>query len=113
MFENLKDSVVFDFKENYDMTDKIEEELVQIEENSHNYATEKFVEILDKAKGQKEPVNISSIGENLFYHGIHFLKGRGWTEESILEAVRNHFHMYDPKIEEVEPEPDADKNDKK
>ena len=27
MFENLKDSVIFDFKDSYDMTDKIEESM--------------------------------------------------------------------------------------
>ena len=109
MFENLKESIEFDFKDSYDMTDKIEEELVQIEENSHNYATEQFGEILDKVKDQKDPMNISSVGENIFYHGIHFLKGRGWTEESLLEVVREHYHRYDPKTEEAEPEPEPEK----
>ena len=109
MFENLKESIEFDFKDSYDMTDKIEEELVQIEENSYNYATEKFGEILDKVKDQKDPMNISSVGENIFYHGIHFLKGRGWTEESLLEVVREHYHRYDPKTEEAEPEPEPEK----
>ena len=46
-------------------------------------------------------------------HGIHFLKGRGWTEESLLEAVRNHYHMYDLEVEESDPEPDPTENDKK
>ena len=63
MFENLKETVKFDYKESYDVTDKIEEELVQIEENSHKYASEKFMEALDKVKDEKEPMNISSVGE--------------------------------------------------
>ena len=109
MFENLKESVKFDYKDSYEMTDKIEEELIQIEDNSHKYASESFVEILDKVKENKEPLNISSVAENIFYHGIHFLKGRGWTEESLLSAVREHFHMYEEKAEEkeeVKSEPD-------
>ena len=51
----------------------------------------------------------SSVAENIFYHGIHFLKGRGWTEESLVSVVRDHFHMYDEKVEEkeeVKPKPD-------
>ena len=104
MFENLKESVRFDYQDSYEMTDKIEEELVQIEENSHKYASDNFISILDKVKSEKEPLNISSVGENVFYHSIHFLKGRGWTEESLLEAVRNHYHMYDAKEDEAEAE---------
>ena len=64
---------------------------------------------------QKEPLNVSSVGENIFYHGIHFLRGRGWTEESLLEAVRNHYHMYDIEVDESdsEPDPQSTENDKK
>ena len=105
MVENLKETIKYDFKDSYDITDKIEEELIQIEENSHKYATENFMEILDKVKDQKEPMNVSSVGENLFYYGIHFLKGRGWTEESLLEAVRSHYSLYDTEPEEAESEP--------
>ena len=43
--------------------------------------------VLDKVKDEKEPMNISSVGENIFYHCVHFLKGRGWTEESIVSAT--------------------------
>ena len=51
------------------------------------------------------------MGENIFYHSIHFLKGRGWTEESLLDAVRNHYHLYDvvSESEESKPEPEEDK----
>ena len=109
MYDNLKESVNFDYKDSYDVTDKIEDDLIQIEENSHKYASEKFMEILDKAKEEKEPVNITSVGENLFYHGIHFLKGRGWTEETLMDAVRDHFYMYETKVEEEEePEPEPE-----
>ena len=106
MFENLKETANFDYKDSYDITDKIEEELVQVEENSHKYASDSFIDIINKVNDQKEPLNVSSVGENIFYHGIHFLRGRGWTEESLLEAVRNHYHMYD--VEESEPEPESD-----
>ena len=58
MFENLKEDIKFDYKESYNVTDKIEEELVKIEENSHKYASEKFMEMLDKVKNEKEPLNI-------------------------------------------------------
>ena len=91
----------------------IEEELVQIEENSHKYASEKFMEILEKVKDEKDPLNISSVGENIFYHSIHFLRGRGWTEESLLEAVRNHYHMYIEEKEEPETEPETTKKGEK
>ena len=104
MVENLKETIKFDFKDSYDITDKIEEELIQIEENSHKYATENFMEILDKVKDQKEPMNVSSVGENLFYYAIHFLKGRGWTVESLTEVLNDHYHMYDTKADESEPE---------
>jgi len=113
MYENLKKSVNFDFKDSYDMTDKIEEELIQIEENSHKYASDKFMEILNKAKAEKEPVNVSSVGENLFYHSIHFLKGRGWTEEVLMDAVRDHYYRYETKVEEEEePEPEPEPQNK-
>jgi|TARA_B100000408_G_scaffold103360_1_gene80354 hypothetical protein len=112
MFENLKETAKFDYKDSYEMTDKIEEELVQVEENSHKYASDSFMDIINKVKDQKEPLNVSSVGENIFYHGIHFLRGRGWTEESLLEAVRNHYHMYDIEVEESDPEPDSDPTEK-
>ena len=108
MFENLKETAKFDYKDSYEMTDKIEEELVQVEENSHKYALDSFIDIINKVNDQKEPLNVSSVGENIFYHGIHFLRGRGWTEESLLEAVRNHYHMYDVEVEESDPEPESD-----
>ena len=105
MFENLKETARFEYKDSYEVTEKIEEELIQIEENSHKYASENFIDILDKVKDEKEPLNITSIGENIFYHSIHFLKGRGWTEESLLETIRNHYHMYDIEPEEPEEKP--------
>ena len=106
MFENLKETAKFEYKNSYEITDKIEEELIQVEKNSHKYASESFMEILSKVKDQKEPLNISSVGENMFYHSIHFLKGRGWTQESLLDAVRDHYHLYDvePESEEIEQE---------
>ena len=104
MVENLKETIKYDFKDGYDITDKIEDELIQIEENSHKYATENFMDILDKVKDQKEPMNVSSVGENLFYYAIHFLKGRGWTEGSLAEALRDHYHMYDTKADASDPE---------
>tara|TARA_B100000945_G_C20247020_1_gene532646 strand:- start:319 stop:660 length:342 start_codon:yes stop_codon:yes gene_type:complete len=111
MFENLKETVKFEYKDSYDITDKIEDELIKIEENSHKYASESFMDILSKVKDQKENLNITSVGENLFYHGIHFLKGRGWTEESLLEVVRNHYNMYDTQPE-PDPEPESTPTDK-
>ena len=111
MFENLKEMTNFEYKDSYDITDKIEEKLVQEEENSHKYASESFIDILNKVADQKETLNITSVGENIFYHSIHFLKGRGWTEESLLDAVRNHYHLYDvvSESEESKPEPEEDK----
>ena len=111
MFENLKETAKFEYKDSYDITNKIEEELIKVEENSHKYASENFMDILSKVKDEKEALNITSVGENLFYHGIHFLKGRGWTEESLLEAVRNHYNMYDMEPE-PEPEPESTPTDK-
>ena len=112
MFENLKETAKFDYKDSYEMTDKIEEELVQVEENSHKYASDSFMDIINKVNDQKEPLNVSSVGENIFYHGIHFLRGRGWTEESLIEAVRNHYHMYDIEVEESDPDSDPDPTEK-
>ena len=111
MFENLKHTPKFEYKDSYEITDKIEEDLVQVEENSHKYASESFMNILNKVKDQKDSLNITSVGENIFYHGIHFLKGRGWTEETLLEAVRNHYGLYnvEPEEPEAEPEPEQDK----
>ena len=54
MFENLKETAKFEYKDSYEITDKIEEELLQVEENLHKYASEGFMEILSKIKGQKE-----------------------------------------------------------
>ena len=48
MFENLKEMTQFEYKDSYDITDKIEEELVQVEENSHKYASESFMDVLNK-----------------------------------------------------------------
>ena len=106
MFENLKEMAQFEYKDSYDITEKIEEELVQVEENSHKYASESFMDVLNKVADQKDPLNITSVGENIFYHSIHFLKGRGWTQESLLDAVRDHYHLYDvePESEEIEQE---------
>ena len=112
MFENLKETAKFEYKESYEITDKIEEELIQVEENSHKYASEGFLDILGKVKNQKDPMNISSVGENIFYHSIHFLKGRGWTEESLVEAVRDHFRLYDIEPEEPTEDPPS-KEEKK
>ena len=113
MFENLKEMAQFEYKESYEITDKIEEELVHVEEKSHKYASESFMDILNKVKDQKEPLNVTSVGENIFYHCIHFLKGRGWTEESLLEVVRSHYSLYDtgtePEEAESEPAPKEDK----
>ena len=111
MFENLKEMAQFEYKDSYNITEKIEEELVQVEENSHKYASESFMDVLNKVADQKDPVNITSVGENIFYHSIHFLKGRGWTEESLVDAIRNHYHLYEvePEPEETEPEADEDK----
>ncbi len=113
MFENLKESAKFDYKDSYDITDKIEEELIKIEENSHKYASENFMEILNKVKDEKDPLNITSVGENIFYHSIHFLRGRGWTEESLLESVRNHFNLYDHNEENIEEENSSSNEQKK
>ena len=110
MFENLKEMAQFEYKDSYDITEKIEEELVQVEENSHKYASESFMDVLNKVADQKDPVNITSVGENIFYHSIHFLKGRGWTEESLVDAIKNHYHLYDVEPEPEETEPEADKN---
>ena len=67
--------------------------------------------LVREVKDQKEPQNITSVGENIFYHGIHFLKGRGWTEESLVESVRNHYRLYDiePENPETETLPNEDK----
>ena len=101
MFENLKQMTKFEYKDSYTITDKIEEDLVQVEENSHKYASANFLDILNKVADQKEALNITSVGENMFYHGIHFLKGRGWSEEQLVDAIKSHYHLYD-----VEPEPE-------
>ena len=106
MFENLKEMAQFEYKDSYNITEKIEEELIQVEENSHKYASESFMDILNKVAEQKDPMNITSVGENIFYHSIHFLKGRGWTEESLLDAVKSHYHLYD-----VEKELDANESE--
>ena len=87
----------FEYNDSKKITDKIEEELVKIEENSHKYATNNFIDILDKVAEQEEDLNITSVGENMFYHSIHFLKARGWTEEQCLESIKKHFHLYDEK----------------
>ena len=99
MFENLKYTAKFEYKDSYEITDKIEEELVEIEENSHKYASDNFIEVLKKVADQKEVLNVTSVGENIFYHGIHFLKGRGWSEEQLLDAIKNHYHLYDETSE--------------
>ena len=111
MFENLKEMAQFEYKDSYDITEKIEEELVQVEENSHKYASASFMAVLNKVTDQKDPLNITSVGENIFYHSIHFLKGRGWTEESLVDAIKNHYHLYDvdPQPEETESEVDENK----
>ena len=109
MFENFKESAMFEYKDSYEITDKIEEELVQVEENSHKYASESFMDILNKVADQKDPLNITSVGENIFYHSIHFLKGRGWTEESLMDAIKNHYHLYDVELEPEDAEPEEDK----
>tara|TARA_B100001029_G_C15048427_1_gene448870 strand:+ start:1069 stop:1407 length:339 start_codon:yes stop_codon:yes gene_type:complete len=108
MFENLKETVKFEYKDSYEITDKIEEDLIEIEENSHKYASDSFMDILDKVKDQKNPLNITSVGENIFYHCIHFLKGRGWTEESLLDSIRGHYHLYDKEPEPEESKPEAE-----
>ena len=113
MFENLKEMAKFEYKDSYKITDKIEDELVKIEENSHKYASDKFMDLLKNVKDHKDTLNITSVGENIFYHGIHFLKGRGWTEESIVEAVKSHFHMYDEKSEEPEEKVEESKTENK
>ena len=59
-------------------------------------------------KDQKNPLNITSVGENIFYHCIHFLKGRGWTEESLLDSIRGHYHLYDKEPEPEESKPEAE-----
>ena len=111
MFENLKEMANFEYKDSYTVTDQIEEELLKVEENSHKYASDSFMEVLNKVSEQKEPLNITSVGENIFYHGIHFLKGRGWTEESLVDAVRNHYNLYNTEPEpEDEPKPDEKKD---
>ena len=110
MFENLKEMAQFEYKDSYNITEKIEEELVQVEENSHKYASEGFMDVLNKTADQKDPVNITSVGENIFYHSIHFLKGRGWTEESLMDAIKNHYHLYDVEPEPEETESEADEN---
>jgi len=92
----------FEYKDSKIITDKIEEELVKIEENSYKYASENFIEVLDKVAEQKEDLNVTSVGENMFYHGIHFLKARGWTEEQFLDAIKNHYHLYDGELEAKE-----------
>ena len=112
MFENLKEMAQFEYKDSYDITDKIEEELVQVEENSHKYASESFMDVLNKVADQKDPLNISSVGENIFYHSIHFLKGRGWTEESLMDAIKNHYHLYDVESELEETELELEENNK-
>ena len=112
MFENLKEMAQFEYKDSYDITEQIEEELVQVEENSHKYASESFMDILNKVADQKDPLNITSVGENIFYHSIHFLKGRGWTEESLMDAIKNHYHLYDVESELEETELELEENNK-
>ena len=112
MFENLKEMAPFEYKDSYDITEKIEKGLVQVEENSHKYASESFMEVLNKVADQKDPLNITSVGENIFYHSIHFLKGRGWTEESLMDAIKNHYHLYDVESELEETELELEENNK-
>ena len=104
MFENLKEMAKFEYEDSYTITDKIEEDLLQVEENSHKYASDNFMEVLNKVPDQKETLNITSVGENMYYHGIHFLKGRGWSEEQLVDAIKSHYHLYDvdPEPEEIE-----------
>ena len=92
----------FEYKDSKIITDKIEEELVKVEENSYKYASGNFIEVLDKVAEQEEDLNVTSVGENMFYHGIHFLKARGWTEEQFLDAIKNHYHLYDGELEAKE-----------
>ena len=92
----------FEYKDSKIITDKIEEELVKVEKNSYKYASDNFIEILDKVAEQEEDLNVTSVGENMFYHGIHFLKARGWTEEQFLETIKNHYHLYDGELEAKE-----------
>ena len=92
----------FEYKDSKIITDKIEEELVKVEENSYKYASDNFIEVLDKVAEQEEDLNVTSVGENMFYHGIHFLKARGWTEEQLLDAIKNHYHLYDGELEAKE-----------
>ena len=92
----------FEYKNSKIITDKIEEELVKVEKNSYKYASDNFIEILDKVAEQEEDLNVTSVGENIFYHGIHFLKARGWTEEQFLDAIKNHYHLYDGELEAKE-----------
>ena len=92
----------FEYKDSKIITDKIEEELVKVEKNSYKYASDNFIEVLDKVAEQEEDLNVTSVGENMFYHGIHFLKARGWTEEQFLETIKNHYHLYDDELEAKE-----------
>ena len=92
----------FEYKDSKIITDKIEEELVKVEKNSYKYASDNFIEVLDKVAEQEENLNVTSVGENMFYHGIHFLKARGWTEEKFLDAIKNHYHLYDGELEAKE-----------
>ena len=92
----------FEYKDSKIITDKIEEELVKVEENSYKFASDNFIEVLGKVAEQEEDLNVTSVGENIFYHSIHFLKARGWTEEQFLDAIKNHYHLYDGELEAKE-----------
>ena len=93
---------MFEYKESKKITDQIDGELIKRDENSHKYATDNFIEILDKVSEQEDDINVTSVGENLLYHSIHFLKARGWSEEQLLESVKTHYHLYDGEPEALE-----------
>ena len=87
MFENLKESVRFDYQDSYEMTDKIEEELVQIEENSHKYASDNFISILEEIIENNPHIDWNWFDDGISDNTMELGKIK-WIEKKRLEIIK-------------------------
>ena len=58
-------------------------------DNSYEFGSTTFWECLEESKGKN--LDAEAVGMEILYQAVHFLETKGWTEERILNYVKNAY----------------------
>ena len=58
-------------------------------DKSYEFGSTTFWECLEESKGKD--LDAEAVGMEILYQAVHFLETKGWTEDEILEYVKNAY----------------------